>query len=187
MTIPILLSGPPRSGKDTLAREILMVCEMEHLSAAQLSIGHRLKDATHAFFATMWGQPAPAWNAFESRKDHLSDFFAGMTPREAYIRMHEDFIKPQLGDTFLAQQVAAQIAKLPHVIAVVPDIGNAEDLFEFEPGVVVQVEREGTEWDNRRPLEDFPGRHRYLRYTSTSDVSQIRRWIKVALLPETFK
>jgi len=182
--IPILLSGAPRSGKSTLTKQIMNVCESEGLNAATCSIGHRLKLATHQLFASFWGtKEVPPFDTFENVKDQPCDFFGGLTPRQAYIRQHEDFIKPHLGETFVAQQVAASIQKLPYALVVIPDVGNWAEACALPPGVLVHVQREGVSWDNRRPITRREGRHVHLEYASVTNPGLIQRWVKMDLLP----
>lgn len=177
----VLLNGAPRSGKDTLAEEILHVLESEGRSAAVMSVGHRLKDATHGFFAALQMVPVPEWNAFEACKDSRSSFFQGRTPREAYIRMHEDFIKPNYGQMFLASLVRGQLRNAPYDCVVVPDIGGEAEVIAFQgvDPVVVRVHRDDVRWDNRRAVSDAPN---VIDYESTTEVNQIRLWIKRHLL-----
>jgi hypothetical protein len=181
--ITILLSGPPRSGKDTLAREIYHVASEEGLRVATSSVGQLLKTATHQLFACLQGCSVILSAGSETFKDEPSDFFAGLTPREAYIGVHEDYIKPNLGETFLAKQLADLIERSHEQVVVVTDVGNTAEAMEMPPGVVVHVHRDGVTWsDNRSPVDRL-GRHMHLDYQSVQDVREIRRWVKMNLLP----
>ena len=187
--IPILISGAPRSGKDTLAREILETCRSEGLRVSQDAVARPLKAATHAAFAALHGIPAeqvPEWDAFEVVKDEPCAFFAGISPREAYIRFHEDLVKPHLGNTFFADMVSDEIRQLVADIVVVADIGNYQEAIRFPPGVLVHCDRDGATWDNRRPIAERGGKHRHVEYTSCTDLPLIRRFVKTQLLPAAF-
>lgn len=90
MTRPriVLLNGPPRVGKDTIARHLLA-----HLPGLRQGFADELKARTHEAL----GLDAEPFARFEAVKDVPLPEFGGFTPREAYIRFSEYFAKPILG------------------------------------------------------------------------------------------
>jgi len=185
----ILLNGAPRSGKDTLSKEIRAVAAIEGLRVTGVSIGHKLKDITHAAYNAVNGSPhsltVPHWQAFEGTKDQPNEFFLGITPRRAYIAMHEA-LQFQHGDTFLADRLAEALEsdRASDRCVVVTDIGNydeAKSFSKFQP-TLVRVGREGVEWDNRRPVPVSPAHYHTIDYESMLDPNKIRHWIKTELL-----
>tara|TARA_R110000737_G_scaffold47134_4_gene67038 strand:+ start:3823 stop:4380 length:558 start_codon:yes stop_codon:yes gene_type:complete len=85
----ILLNGPPRAGKD-FAGAILEVS----LEGIALKFATELKHMTHRAY----GLGEIAEDHYETQKDSRIEDFRGVSPREAYIRMSEDFMKPLHGD-----------------------------------------------------------------------------------------
>lgn len=155
-----LLNGPPRSGKDTIAEMLVTDLGAEHWKLAK-----ELKERCHGAYRL--DKPA---DAFEAVKDLPSGLFLGLTPREAYIRFHETFLKPAHGfevlGLLLANAHLTQSRMLRQVpiwerwgAVVVSDAGNAlqcaplVSLFSPENTKLVHIEREGTKWDNRQRFE----------------------------------
>lgn len=148
-----LLNGPPRAGKDTLAK---LLCD-QAAGDMILSFADPLKVATHAalgLFGTT-GKPLPA-NAFESVKDDTNvQGFHGVSPRQAYIQMSEGFSKPLWGPAYFGERFADLVRALRpgvehHVI--VPDCGfvaEAEaivDRFGAERVRLFQIHRDGCDF-----------------------------------------
>jgi len=157
-----LLNGPPRSGKDTLAR---LLCD-EASGDMILSFADPLKVATHAALGLFGptGKPLPA-DAFEDVKD-IYDVpgFLGVSPRQAYIQMSEGFGKQLWGPAYYGERFAELIRALRpgmehHVI--VPDSGfvaEAEvlvDRFGPERVRLFHLHRDGCDFanDSRRYID----------------------------------
>lgn len=103
MTMPpvIFLNGPPRCGKDTLAKHIA-----ETLPGFKVfKFAEILKERTHALYGG-YGLPH---NHFEETKDTVSDFFLGLTPRQAYIHVSETLMKPVHGDQVFGRLLLAKM------------------------------------------------------------------------------
>lgn len=149
----ILLSAPPRSGKDTAAREIIREAAELNLFGVVVHMAFNLKTATHAVYASFAGMTVPpAFDHFEDRKDENSGFFLGQTPRQAYIDFHDNWIKPTHGKTYIAGLCAKKLelaAKFGFVI--IPDIGNEDEANVFREKFDTLAVRlnSGNEWDNR--------------------------------------
>lgn len=98
--IVIGFNGPPRSGKDTaqeMMREFLREREVPNL---QRALGQSLKEKTHAFF----DMPGVRYDKFEEDKDNVTGDFEHLTPRQAYIWMSEDVVKPKFGQRFWGER-----------------------------------------------------------------------------------
>lgn len=83
----LFLNGPPRSGKDLLAKYISAVHNADHMHMAK-----PLKETTHA----LYGLNLP-FDFFEESKDKPRAAFFGKAPRQAYIEVSERLVKPKLG------------------------------------------------------------------------------------------
>jgi len=150
-----LLNGPPRSGKDTVAQMIDAILP----KTAHWKLSDQLKERTHAFYklVTYDGRPRSA-GAFEHVKDVPSPLFFGLTPRQAYIEMHERYLKPVHGPAILGQLLVSCIAhplvaRSKHIV--VSDAGDVEQCLPLvslcgaENTVLIHLDRVGCEWDNR--------------------------------------
>lgn len=151
----IILNGPPRSGKDTLAKLIL-----SHLGAAYLrSFGSELKLMTHRLYGMVHSKA----DAFEEVKDEPSISFNGLTPRQAYINVHELYLKPvhgleALGDLLVKSMRRRGLWSASTLI--ITDAGSVEECMPIvrkygtENITLVRIEKEGCEWnDNRTKIE----------------------------------
>lgn len=94
-TAVIVLNGPPRSGKDSIALQISNVFDV-----LKLPLARALKERTHGLF----GHSELPWDYFEDCKDTPHAFFHNMTPRQAYIWVSEEVMKPKFGLTYWAEQ-----------------------------------------------------------------------------------
>lgn len=147
MTKIIFLNGAPRAGKDCCASAIVK----EYHSAHRLGFADHLKRATHAAYG-MFDVPA---FYFENVKDQPNDLFLGLSPRQAYIKHSESYMKPIHGDKVFGDLWlrGAQALPSPEIIAV-PDSGFAP---EAEPGInwvgpdncmLIRVRRDGCDFSN---------------------------------------
>lgn len=82
----LLINGPARSGKDTLAA---ILANRPQTEGRILHFAKALKDATHAAY----GLFNIAYDFFEAKKDSPLPEFFGLTPRQAYIAHSEDYFK----------------------------------------------------------------------------------------------
>lgn len=83
MSRVILLSGPPKAGKDESVRQIQTLFPRTF----RLGFADCLKDSVHAAY----GMPGVPFDHFEAVKDEPRDEFFGSTPRQAYIAFSETF------------------------------------------------------------------------------------------------
>ena len=146
----ILLNGPPRCGKDT-ASDFLCY----RYNGVPQKISKVLKERTHAWYGVVGQDGSPArHDYFEDHKDVPQEVFEGLTPREAYIAMSENYIKPTHGDSYLGRVLARSIRRMDSILRqerthVVSDSGfrgEAEELVrEFGPDkiLLVRIHRAG--------------------------------------------
>jgi hypothetical protein len=97
----IFLNGPPGAGKDTLARHLrLMLNGFTVVKFAKI-----LKERTHA----LYGRAGLAHDHYEDVKDLAHPVFLGRTPREAYISLSENLMKPNHGVTIFGELLLQDI------------------------------------------------------------------------------
>lgn len=185
----VLINGPPRSGKDTLAQALGQMLAEGNLRVLITPLASALKGATHGLFAGLAGETnSPRWNAFEAEKEQPSEFFLGMTPRQAYIDVHEKVLKPIFGKPFLGQRKAQRLAecRASFDVAIIPDLGDGHQLKPFRSNftsVVIRLSRPDCPWsDNRLPVESTPG-HTFLDYHNDKTVDDMKHWLRVHVLP----
>ncbi len=84
----VFLNGPPRCGKDTIANWFAAKHGFKHTKMATA-----LKTATNHLI----GFSKAESEAWDKVKDEKSDLFFGVSPREFYIKLSEEFMKPNFG------------------------------------------------------------------------------------------
>lgn len=152
-----LFNGPPRVGKNTAAKLMLIhLKKHKHvygLRAVEFSLATPLKEATHALF----GVNRPE-RFFERTKDTSNYLFFGMTPRQAYINMSEKGVKPQYGKDFFGKVLVNRIEgfkkkfNLSGTLVVITDCGFKDELMPVidyvgkENMTIIQMEREGCDY-----------------------------------------
>lgn len=143
----ILFNGPPRSGKDTasdFAMNILGNKGAKHRFAGPL------KNAIHSMF----GFADAKEEHFNSVKDVSQDAFHGMTPRQAYIWMSEEVVKPKFGHDFWANVAVTSLKQLRRPVVVISDCGFVEEAnvltkaFGKKNVAIAHLKRHGTSFAN---------------------------------------
>lgn len=156
-----LMNGPPRSGKDTAGKLLARMLD----NSAVLKFAEPLKMATHAAMAMLTGDRNLKFcEGYDDCKDTPSPDFMGLTPRESYIAMSEQYIKPLLGKQFFGQHLVERIKKLQeqgteHVV--ITDSGFYEELeplineFGVDACTIIQMTRQDNhfEGDSRTWLQ----------------------------------
>lgn len=97
----IVLNGPPGSGKDFAVSKIVPYINFNYkwLQAKHIKLAEPLKDATHKLHGIVLGP-----DYFEGdAKNKPTHMFSGMSPRQAYISMSEDYAKPKFGNDFFGR------------------------------------------------------------------------------------
>lgn len=152
----ILVSGPPKSGKDTSAQYIL-----ENLKDGGIHYKYAfpLKNMVHA----MYGLNVPH-DFFESRKSEPCEELEGRVPRQEYIRVSEKLVKPAYGKDFFGRIGANVIFQhTQNNCVVVSDFGFKEELLPLlskinrDDILGIQLHREGCtfEGDSRSYIDTF--------------------------------
>jgi hypothetical protein len=145
----IILNGPPRCGKDTLAKYL---CK-KYPFFYHYKFANELKVIAHRLYNT----PEQAPDAYEKFKDRPMTEFLNLTPRQAYINLSEDYIKKHHGKEFFGLQLIASIKKVPdnnENVFVISDGGFAEELLplveNFKPQMltILHIHRQGCNFDN---------------------------------------
>ena len=155
----LLINGPPRSGKDTAAK--LIKKHFPH-PVTILKFADELKRRTHGAFGL--NDDVMGAGTFETSKDEPSEYFLGLTPRQAYIELSENFYKRLYGKRIFGELLAAEIEKYRGNLIVVPDSGFMEEaqvlLEQFANIALVRLHRQGCtfEGDSRGyiALEGIP-------------------------------
>lgn len=173
-----LLNGPPRSGKDTVAQTLR---EMLPGQSRHVKLSQELKQRTHAMYG-LADRPA---QYFEDVKDQPHEEFLGLTPRQAYIEAHERYWKPVHGEAILGELLAQRIKASgldPHYI--VSDAGDRPQTLPLlrqvgaENTVLIRIERDGCEWDNRRWF-DLPEALATLTIPNNGTLAELRECITI--------
>lgn len=130
----IAFNGPPRSGKDTGANTVQSMIGRQ---CVKIPLALILKEMTCRFFNT----PYP-WDGYEGMKDKTNGAFWGMTPRQAYIWMSEEVIKPKFGKDFFGKELVKRVDEIvnsrfnrqhrSNLIIVVSDVGFIEEWEIFQ-------------------------------------------------------
>lgn len=119
----VILNGPPRSGKDTLADYLCY----RYSNAVHLKFADEVKQKVHR----MYGLHESSSIALEKTKDIPCKALYYLTPREAYIGLSELYIKPMHGKDFLGRVLVEKIKQTPRFedrLFVVSDGGFMEEL-----------------------------------------------------------
>lgn len=159
----VVMNGPPRSGKDTLARLI---------RGATSVVPRAFKTKLIEIALEISGVDRRTWdNWYEHAKELPRAQLWGHSCRSFLIMVSEDMIKPNLGQAFFGAAAANDLlrnkAYLEQFGAIFTDSGFPDELKEVVAAVgadrviVVQLHRCGTsfEGDSRQYLirDDFPG------------------------------
>ena len=158
----ILFNGPPRSGKDTATKFAL-----RELGAfgAHYRFAAPLKDAAHALF----GMSGIDTEHFDEMKDCPRLSFFGMKPRDVYIWLSEEVVKPKFGRDFFTKVAIKKLNEYPDQVVVISDCGFVEEVqglaeaFGAENITMVFIQRDGTNFqnDSRSYLNDVPCRKHF--------------------------
>lgn len=144
MTKVLLLNGPARSGKDSLARFLVRGFS----GTVRIGFADHLKRLAHVL---CFGPPGYDMdpNAFDAVKEVPKLEFAGMSPRQFYIHVSERVCKPLFGEGYFGDRFvdAARASGAP--LVVVPDSGFREEAervveaFGKDDVLLVRLRREG--------------------------------------------
>lgn len=153
----ILFNGPSGIGKDEGYHAL---AALPGLNPIWRPFATLLKHMTCRFFDTPY-----AWYSYEKRKDVTSKEFNGLTPRQAYIWMSEEVVKPKFGKYYWAEKAVEyyfdQIykngsnLKSAHTSPfIVTDLGFQHELepifkkFKSQNVLIIRVHRNGCDFKN---------------------------------------
>lgn len=96
----MLFNGPPRSGKSLAADAVRSFVQINRawMYPRVMDFAEPLKKAAHSLFCVFH-----PWDYYDSKeaahlKSLASGDFLGLSPREAYIALSEEFLKPKFGN-----------------------------------------------------------------------------------------
>lgn len=137
----VLLNGPPRSGKDTLANQLV-----ERFGFRHFKITAKWKERVHALYGLDPKQYPHDF--FEKVKDEPNALFHGSSPRRAYIDVWENYFKHAHGEEVLMDWLINEIDNCEDHLIVISDVGfdrEAKYLFEYygKQALLIKVFRNG--------------------------------------------
>jgi len=156
MTQVIFLNGPPRVGKSFAAGILFDI--LGGSVARVLGFAEHLKKATHAAY----GLGNIPFDHYEAVKDIPNDDFFGLTPREAYIKHSETYMKVHHGKRIFGTLWLRQAVRFPRVKHwIIPDSGFRDEAdvpmeaFRPENCTLVRLHRDGCTFakDSRSYIE----------------------------------
>lgn len=165
------LSGPPRSGKDTICDALA-----EHITTRYRIAVDRVSLATpmRKVVYTLLGMDFDPVH-YHDCKDEPQEMFAGTSIRQAMIDISEEYVKPKYGQNFWARS-AIQAANPAAHILIVSDMGfdieveTFETIFGVENCAWINLYREGTNFSkDSRSHVGSPGRTLSLYNNGTVD------------------
>lgn len=149
----LFVQGPPGSGKDAVGKILAAANPLVRL----VKFAEILKLRTHALFGAldMTGNALRA-NYFDTVKDRPNDNFFGLTPRQAYIKVSEEWLKPLAGKQVFGGMLLREMRTYPlaGTIFVVTDSGFAAEAepiikhFGIQNCAVLQLMRQGHTFKN---------------------------------------
>ena len=109
----IVFNGPPGSGKDYAVRAVGATCTKAGLVCAHNKIIQPVKEAVHKLFGMTHGPDRYDVDLYRAEKEQPLEKLFGLSPRQAYIWMSNDVLKPTFGDDVLGL-MAANVMKGQH-------------------------------------------------------------------------
>jgi hypothetical protein len=125
MTLYVLLNGPKRSGKSSVA-DILSGSREIDASVSVIGMSFHLKRFVHGIYLGMRGYRLDP-DHFDLTKEHPQEILDGMSWRQAYIHYSESVIKPLHGKEWFGRMLIQQAKIEAADIVVVPDSGFREE------------------------------------------------------------
>jgi hypothetical protein len=164
MVAIILFNGPKFSGKTTAMSLVMQKLDPMAAESGKIlrsvAVSDELKRRTHE----LYGMKDLAPSHFESSKDLPLAEFGGRSPRDVYIDMFDNVIRPKLGPTGLGTLLADRLIESSTDIALI-DVGlqsEAEAIVErlgAANTMIVRIHREGAAFggSDYRGYIDIPG------------------------------
>lgn len=148
----IAFNGPPRSGKDSIANELVNQLGLKDQAVKRLQLSLPMRKAVFALLGQEYTEAK-----YESVKDNTFDAFQGRTLRQAMIALSESHVKPTYGHGFWVKSSMYTCNRRVE-FAIISDLGFPIELAYLErkfPTLIVNTIRKGATWagDSRVPLE----------------------------------
>lgn len=154
----IFVNGPPRSGKDTVAR---LLNDMINLSSKRIADIRKFTSPMDDLLFKGWeacylSDKYSFWEVRETYKDQPI-MHAGAVPRQFLIDLSENFYKKYFGPTIFGRLAAKALRDDPRVTHIFSDSGFYQEVFglvgaaeKITPNemVVIQVHRDGCTFEN---------------------------------------
>lgn len=169
MSVPavVLISGPPGSGKDTLAGFGELHGNLLHMTG-EMQYGSRkvqvieFKEVLFKLVREHYGVECDQWNDMYRResKELPNACLGGISPRAAMIHVSQTIIKPKHGKDYFAKclshEAMDQVKANPHLsfVFVVPDCGFQEEVETLKAAfgavnvLLVRLHRDGCTFAN---------------------------------------
>jgi len=153
----IILNGPPNSGKDVAARELVTRLNGEGIYCRHLQFKDRLIEITKAIY----GIGADRWEEIYTRegKEKCLHELGGLSPRQALIHVSEEIIKKSFSRDYFGEAAAGDLTEGVNVFS---DGGFVEEVRPIisKVGVknvlIIRIHRTGHTFqgDSRKYLPD---------------------------------
>ena len=120
-------SGPPRSGKDSIANALAAHIEdVRKVQPQILALSQPMREVTFALAGLTYDLPT-----YEAIKDQVNPIL-GVTIRQAMIDLSENYVKPTYGHDFWARALVAKLWNPVPKILIVTDMGFDAERLYFE-------------------------------------------------------
>ena len=126
-TLLIGMSGPPRSGKDTIGIALAAIIEDKHSIQPQLlALSTPMREVVYAMLGIEYSA-----THYDTHKDLPQDTFGGKSIRQAMIAFTEQHVKPSYGRGFWAKSLFGRMWEPRPRVLIVTDMGFEEEVEEF--------------------------------------------------------
>lgn len=126
-TLLIGMSGPPRSGKDTIGKLLGAVIEDRHGIQPQVrALSTPMREVVYAMLGIEYSE-----THYERCKDFPQEAFGGKSIRQAMIAFTEEHVKPTYGKGFWAASLLGRMWEPQPRVLIVTDLGFDEEVDVF--------------------------------------------------------
>lgn len=148
-TLMIGMSGPPRSGKDTIGQALAALIEDRHRIQPQLlALSTPMREVVYAMLGIEYSVAH-----YERWKDVPQDAFGGRSIRQAMIAFTEEHVKPSYGKGFWAKSLLGRMWEPAPRVLIITDMGFDEEVevlterFGLDNTAYPQITRVGCTFD----------------------------------------